>query len=70
LRISARQGVASAYELKAKHDNVKGSIALAKEDMLKVISFYEKQGMMERADSLRKDSARDSDFHLHPEHLE
>ena len=48
-------GVASAYELKAKHNNAKGNTASAKEDLLNAISFYEKQRMVEKADSLRKD---------------
>lgn len=47
-------GVASAYELKAKHDSIRGDLALMKEDLLNAISFYEKQGMKEKADSLRK----------------
>jgi tetratricopeptide (TPR) repeat protein len=46
-------GVASAYELKAKHDYIKGDLALAKQDLLNAISFYEKQGMKEKADSLK-----------------
>jgi len=46
-------GVASAYELKAKHDRIKGDLALAKKDLLNAILFYEKQGMTEKADSLR-----------------
>jgi tetratricopeptide (TPR) repeat protein len=48
-------GVASAYELKAKVDEAKGNVELAREDLMKAISFYEKQGMTEKADSLRKD---------------
>jgi tetratricopeptide (TPR) repeat protein len=48
-------GVASAYELKAKHDSARGDVELAKKDLLRAISFYEKQGMIEKADSLRKD---------------
>lgn len=51
-------GVASAYELKAKYANAKGDIALAKEDLLSSISFYEKQGMTEKANSLREDLKR------------
>jgi len=47
-------GVASAYELKAKHDSSRGNVELAKKALLKAISFYEKQGMIEKADSLRK----------------
>jgi tetratricopeptide (TPR) repeat protein len=48
-------GVASAYELKAKHDSARGDVESAKKDLLRAISFYEKQGMTEKADSLRKD---------------
>jgi tetratricopeptide (TPR) repeat protein len=47
-------GVASAYELKTKHDSAQGNVELTKRDLLKAISFYEKQGMREKADSLRK----------------
>ena len=46
-------GVASAYELKVKHDQIRGDFALAKQDLLNAISFYEKQGMKEKADSLK-----------------
>jgi tetratricopeptide (TPR) repeat protein len=53
-------GVASAYELKAKVSDADGKSKLAREDLLKAISFYEKQGMMEKADSLRKDMERTS----------
>lgn len=48
-------GVASAYELKAKCSSAQGDAESAKKDLLRAISFYEKQGMMEKADSLRKD---------------
>jgi tetratricopeptide (TPR) repeat protein len=48
-------GVASAYELKANHEIARGNAELAKKDLLRAILFYEKQGMMEKADSLRKD---------------
>jgi tetratricopeptide (TPR) repeat protein len=51
-------GVASAYELKAKVNDSKDDIELEREDLLNAISFYEKQGMMEKADSLRKDLKR------------
>lgn len=54
-------GVASAYELKAKVSDANGNGKLAREDLLKAILFYEKQGMMEKADSLRKDVERMSD---------
>ena len=47
-------GVASAYELKANVNDAKSLANLAREDMLKAISFYEKQGIMEKASSLRK----------------
>jgi tetratricopeptide (TPR) repeat protein len=49
-------GVASAYELKAKVSNAKGDTTLAKKDLLNAISFYEKQGMKEKADSLRREA--------------
>ena len=48
-------GVASAYELKAKTDSAQGNVESAKKDLLTAISFYEKQGMKEKADSLRND---------------
>jgi tetratricopeptide (TPR) repeat protein len=51
-------GVASAYELKAKVNDANDNVKLAREDLLNAISFYEKQGMIEKADSLRKDSKR------------
>jgi tetratricopeptide (TPR) repeat protein len=47
-------GVASAYELKAQVSRDKDDAGLAKEDLLNAISFYEKQGMTEKASSLRK----------------
>jgi len=46
-------GVASAYELKAKLNSIKGDHALAKDDLMNAISFYEKQRMKEKADTLR-----------------
>ena len=46
-------GVASAYEIKAKHDQIKGDPASAKQDLTNAISFYEKQGMKEKADQLK-----------------
>lgn len=48
-------GVASAYELKAKNSLKKGESARAKEHYVKAIEFYEKQGMKEKADSIRKE---------------
>lgn len=48
-------GVASAYELKAKNYSARGDVESAKKNSFKAISFYEKQGMIEKADSLRKD---------------
>jgi tetratricopeptide (TPR) repeat protein len=48
-------GVASAYELKSKHDSALGNAELTKADLLKAISFYEKQGMIEKADLLRRE---------------
>jgi tetratricopeptide (TPR) repeat protein len=53
-------GVASAYELKAKVNGAKDNAKLAKEDLLKAISFYEKQGMKEKADSLKKNMEKTS----------
>jgi tetratricopeptide (TPR) repeat protein len=47
-------GVASAFELKAKYDAARGANGLAQEDLQNAILFYEKQGMKEKADSLRK----------------
>jgi tetratricopeptide (TPR) repeat protein len=46
-------GVASAFELKAKFNTIRGNLKLAKEDMVSAILFFEKQGMKEKADSLR-----------------
>ena len=51
-------GVASAYELKAKVNDANDNTKLAREDLLNAISFYEKQGMIEKADSLRKNLKR------------
>ncbi|HVP92279.1 MAG TPA: tetratricopeptide repeat protein, partial [Acidobacteriota bacterium] len=48
-------GVASAYELKAKNSQKKGESARAKEYYAKAIAFYEKQGMKEKADAIRKE---------------
>jgi tetratricopeptide (TPR) repeat protein len=48
-------GVASAYELKAKNSLKKGESAKAKAHFAKAIEFYEKQGMKERADSIREE---------------
>lgn len=56
-------GVASAYELKAKVNDTKGNNELAKKDLLSAISFYEKQGMTEKADSLKKNIKRMSGTH-------
>lgn len=47
-------GVASAYELKAKHNTAEGKFDRAKEDLLNAVLYYEKQGMKEKAESLRK----------------
>lgn len=60
-RIENWVGVASAYEMKAKVKTAKGDKKLARADMLKAISFYEKQGMIEKADSLKKDVGRNTD---------
>jgi tetratricopeptide (TPR) repeat protein len=48
-------GVASAYELKAKNSQKKGESTRAKENYAKAVEFYEKQGMKEKADSIRKE---------------
>jgi tetratricopeptide (TPR) repeat protein len=56
-------GVASAHEMKAKVNDAKGNLKLAREDLLNAISFYEKQGMREKADSLRKDAKKMSRTH-------
>jgi len=53
-------GVASAYELKSKVSDAEGNNKLAREDLLDAISFYEKQGMKEKANSLRKDMKKTS----------
>jgi tetratricopeptide (TPR) repeat protein len=47
-------GVASAYEQKIKVDEAQGNPELARKDLAIAISFYEKQGMKEKANSLRK----------------
>ncbi len=54
-RIENWVGVASACEMKAKVQTAKGDKKLAREDLLAAISFYGKQGMAEKADSLKKD---------------
>ena len=54
-RIKNWVGVASAYELKAKNSLKKGESARAKEYYAKAIEFYEKQGMKEKVDSIRKE---------------
>ncbi len=46
-------GVATAFELKARFNTVKGDLALAKGNMLNAVLFFEEQGMKEKADSLR-----------------
>jgi len=55
-------GVASAFELKSKVNDAKGNVKLARKDLLNAISFYEKQGMKEKADSLKKDMEKKSDL--------
>jgi tetratricopeptide (TPR) repeat protein len=47
-------GVASAYELKAKHNTAEGKLDHAKKDLLNAVLYFEKQGMKEKAESLRK----------------
>jgi len=53
-------GVASAYELKAKNSLKKGETAKAKAHYAKAIEFYEKQGMKEKADSIREELKKTS----------
>jgi tetratricopeptide (TPR) repeat protein len=48
-------GVASAYELKAKNSLKKRESARAKEYYAKAIEFYERQGMKEKADSIKEE---------------
>ena len=48
-------GVASAYELKAKNSQKKGEPARAKENYAKAVEFYEKQGMKEKAGSIKEE---------------
>lgn len=48
-------GVASAYELKAKNSLKREESSQAKEYYAKAIEFYEKQGMKEKADSIREE---------------
>ena len=48
-------GVASAYELKARNSLKREEPAQAKEYYAKAIEFYEKQGMKEKADSIREE---------------
>jgi tetratricopeptide (TPR) repeat protein len=48
-------GVASAYELKAKNSLKRGGTARAKVDFAKAIEYYEKQGMKEKAESVREE---------------
>jgi formylmethanofuran dehydrogenase subunit E len=56
-------GVASAYEMKAKVQTAKGDRESAKKDLLASVLFYEKQGMTEKADSLKKGAERNSRLH-------
>ena len=48
-------GVASAYETKAKNSLKKGEPARAREYYTKAVEFYEKQGMKEKADSIKQE---------------
>jgi len=48
-------GVASAYEMKAKNSMKKGESAKAEEYYAKAVEFYEKQGMKEKADSIKEE---------------
>ena len=48
-------GVASAYEFKAKNSLKKGESARARVDFARAIEYYEKQGMKEKAESVREE---------------
>jgi tetratricopeptide (TPR) repeat protein len=48
-------GVGSAYEMMAKASKAKNDHASAKENLSKAITFYEKEGMKEKADQLRNE---------------
>ena len=48
-------GVASAYELKAKHNSARDDAGTAKKDLQNAILFYKKQGMMDKVEALRRD---------------
>ena len=46
-------GMATAFELRARTNQARGHIKLANEDFRQAIEFYEKQGMTEKADTVR-----------------
>jgi tetratricopeptide (TPR) repeat protein len=48
-------GVASAYELKAKNSLKRGESARAKADIARAVEFYERQGMKEKAESVKEE---------------
>ena len=48
-------GVASAYELRAKNSLKSGESARAKADFARAVKFYEKQGMKEKAESVKEE---------------
>jgi tetratricopeptide (TPR) repeat protein len=48
-------GVASAYELKAKNSLKRGESARAKADIARAVEFYERNGMKEKAESVKEE---------------
>lgn len=52
-RIKNWVGVGTAYEMMARISKARNDCAMAKENLLKAISFFEKEGMNEKAASLR-----------------
>lgn len=55
-RIKNWVGVGTAYEMMAKVSKAKNDRTTAKENLVKAISFFEKEGMSEKADLLRNES--------------
>ena len=51
-------GVATAYEYKARLYRARNDKASAKESLLKAVSYYEKQGMKEKAKSVEEELAK------------
>jgi tetratricopeptide (TPR) repeat protein len=51
-------GVATAYEYKAKLHRARNNQALVKENLLKALGYYEKQGMKEKAESVKEELAK------------